>query len=155
MKTIYKTLLKTAGAGVALQVLLCCCGTGLHAQLPFVAGSLMAAQGEKQNSIYCIREFTAVPYENYVFINLTMKGESAESVILLEKSVNGSEFIVIDKKDGYPAPTPDAEIIYSFKDPAPGNGKTAYRIKQFRLDGVLYSKIASVDIAGEPPVVER
>jgi hypothetical protein len=124
----------------------------LNAQAPFADESLIAVKGNDIPPLKSIKDFSARVMENTVYLNLIMKGETGNSVFLLEKSTNGTEFIVIAQKEGYTASSGITELLYSFVDPNPGSGKFYYRVKQFRADGILYSHLVTVFIDPIPLV---
>ncbi len=99
-------------------------------------------------------KFTAKALEGVVYLNWYMKGEADNSIFLVERSVNGGEFVSIGFKDGYSAPDANTELLYSFSDNQPVVGTSTYRIKQFRKEGILYGEQLSVIIDEPLPLVQ-
>jgi hypothetical protein len=146
MKTRRYSLLKKpmAVSAVLYIMLIYLCGD-VFAQLPFASQSMLAVQGNDRAPISGMRDLSVTPHLDVVFINLVMKGEMKESVILLERSVDDMDFIVLDKQDVKSTSDNSVEMLYSFRDKAPETGNIYYRVRQFRDDGILYSKVVLLD----------
>lgn len=126
-----------------------------QAQLPGKADNQVNAidNGIVANDI-SMSQFTARSLDGTVYLNWYMKGESSESVFLVERSVNGGVFESIGFKDGYPAPDATTELLYSYSDTQPALGITRYRIKQYKQDGIFYGQELSVIIQDPLPIVQ-
>jgi hypothetical protein len=127
----------------------------VNAQLPIKQETAIStpAPGVPIKDIKMTR-FTARALEGVVYLNWYMKGEAGSSIFLVERSVNGSDFVSIGFKDGYSAPDQSTELLYSFSDNQPVIGTTHYRIKQFRTEGILYGEQVCVIIEEPLPIVE-
>jgi hypothetical protein len=129
---------------VALIILKTFACSGLIAQVPLANESILAANAKSISPLHSIKDFSARTVDNIVYVNLVMKGETENTVLLLEKSTDGEEFNAIAQKDGYPAPDGTTDILYCFTDSHPAYGRSFYRVKQFRKDGILYSHVATI-----------
>jgi len=88
--------------------------------------------------------FTVRAVEGVVYLNWYMKGETDNSIFLVERAVNGGEYIAIGFKDGYASPDTKTELLYCYSDHQPIVGTSIYRIKQFKKEVMLYGKPLSV-----------
>jgi hypothetical protein len=102
-----------------------------------------------------MKDFIARINERNVNFNLTLQGENEISLLLLEKSVNGRDFGIVDRKDAQLVPYTSVQLLFSFTDPCPRSGLTYYRIKQVRKDGVYYSNTTTVYINDDFPLVQN
>jgi hypothetical protein len=144
-----------AGFAAFMLIFLFMSNLSLRAQVPYADQSILNVSTNNDSPVKSIKNFSASTYNNIVYLNLIMKGETENSVFLLERSVNNFDFTVIGKKSGYTSPNRATEMLYSFKDENPIPGTAYYRIKQFRNDGILYSQTLSVYSKEEIPIVQN
>jgi hypothetical protein len=137
----------------ACLVMFVCLGLVTKAQLPSTAENMITAKGTYEPPVMGLNEITTKVYGKTVYIDFMMKGESENSTLLFEKSLNGKDFKVIDKRECYATTAGSADLHFSFQDPCPVVGISSYRILQLRENGFFYSKTAKVVIEPEVPLV--
>jgi hypothetical protein len=125
------------------------------AQLPMKTEAVtMADLITPEQPVMLIKSFTARLAEGVVYLNWTMHGEMQKSIFMVERSDNGREFETLGSKEGYPAPNTELNLLYCYSDRNPVSGIATYRIRQFRVDGVLVSDNVRLITDNQLPVVE-
>lgn len=139
LNNITRTALLTAALFFSLQ--------SAQAQMPSNDEAMNSVSNEgSDQQISKQTRITARFVEGIVYLNWYMKGETENSVFIVERSANGSEYTTIGFKDGFSAPDSNLELLYSFKDTEPQSGSCSYRIRQFKNSGVLFGKEVFINI---------
>jgi hypothetical protein len=125
----------------------------VKAQAPFSDGSFIATTGMEEVTPVGMKDLTASVTENSVYVDLILKGESENSVLLFEKSVNGKDYLVIGQKESFATVDRSTEILFSFQDYDPLCGTSFYRILQIKKEGFFYSPTTTVFFEQQTPLV--
>lgn len=95
-------------------------------------GTFIVGQGPNTLPV-TLSAFTAQKQGNSAAIKWATSSENNNSHFNLERSVNGTDFIVIGNRKG--AGTTSVEQQYNYTDFSPANGSNYYRLVQYDLDG--------------------
>jgi hypothetical protein len=94
-----------------------------------------------------ITNCTMISMQEKNYLKWTVKGEEENTIYIVERSVNDSEFESIGVKNGYASPK-DFQILYCFTDDNPSALPCSYRIKQIHLDGLV--ELSNVENSNNP-----
>lgn len=80
---------------------------------------------------------TVVYNSGKIYLNWIAKSNSIDCIYVVERSQDGIEFEPVGLKEGIGSPI---ELLYSWVDTKPSNGKVQYRVKQINNDGNLVAQ---------------
>jgi len=83
-----------------------------------------------------------------VYLNWVVPSNSPDCIYVIERSTDGVEFEPLGLKEGIQSPL---ELLYSWIDTRPIEGKTQYRIKRVNNDGEVTALSSSSDITTPAP----
>ena len=112
----------------------------VNAQSLFERGTIMGSATTEQTNPQGIKDFTVRSDEHSVYIEFSVSGETEKSTFYLERSENGTDYIVIAQKKVCIAPDPAKAVSYNFIDQKPLKGKSYYKVMQIKDNGVAYSE---------------
>jgi uncharacterized protein YxeA len=126
---------------IILMAALMYSGFTLKAQTPFSRETYMTTATNEQVTPESITNMTVTALEQKVFIEFTVVGQTEKCTFYLERSLNGTDYVVIAQKKGYVPSDPSKAVSYNFTDNKPVNGTAYYKVMQMKENGVAYSEV--------------
>jgi hypothetical protein len=128
-------------------------GFTLKAQNLFDRETVMGASTNQQANPEGIKDFTVTSDEHTVYIEFVLAGLSDKCTFFLERSTNGTDYIVIAQKKGIASTNPMKEVQYNFTDQKPLKGISYYKIMQMKENGIMYSEVVPFEHSDGTPAL--
>jgi hypothetical protein len=113
---------------VAAMLLLC--SVPMSAQSLFSGEALTTVDRDKDPRKIVISDFTAERWDDIVYVNFFIKGNTQNSLLLFQRSFNGVDYFVIGRTEITTEDNISDETMLSFVDTNPGAGQNYYRVLQ-------------------------